>query len=217
MRFSKAPSWRFAESMDQLLLLALYTRDMAGLSPASDPAQPPPLTGMDSEPRLDLAEDDRDLAGRQWIGWWDDLLDNAILTHSGDGPTGRAAWERTQQIVDPPEFSALADRPALRKAMLATYSKGVRWTDAATSYPASPAVPYSQKQFFPWLTVKAAAEEAAFDQGVSIDTMRGVVLVLAVEGVWWHRHTPGAVLCSSEAAQNPAVARRVLREAFTPV
>jgi len=62
--------------------------------------------------------------------------------------------------------------------------------------------------------VRAAAEQIARSHRVSPDAIRACAVVLPVEGIWWNRFAPGAVLCSVRAALDPGVARSVLTEAF---
>jgi hypothetical protein len=62
--------------------------------------------------------------------------------------------------------------------------------------------------------VSAAAEGIVAERGVSPAAVRGMVMVLDVEGVWWRRVGPGAVVCSTGAAEHPRTAAPVLRNAF---
>jgi hypothetical protein len=39
-------------------------------------------------------------------------------------------------------------------------------------------------------------------------------MVLDVEGLWWRRVAPGAVLCSIAATEDPSTAGTILRDAF---
>lgn len=58
------------------------------------------------------------------------------------------------------------------------------------------------------------AEDVASRRSVELGAVRGHVVVLMVEGVWWERFMPGVALCSAAATQDPAVARTILQEAF---
>jgi len=58
------------------------------------------------------------------------------------------------------------------------------------------------------------AEEVARRHRVSLGAVRARAVVLPVEGNWWQRFAPGAVLCSVNAARDPAMARTVLADAF---
>jgi hypothetical protein len=49
---------------------------------------------------------------------------------------------------------------------------------------------------------------------VSPDAVRASAQVLPVEGVWWQRVRPRAVLCSVAAARDAATSRAALRDAF---
>jgi hypothetical protein len=62
--------------------------------------------------------------------------------------------------------------------------------------------------------VSATAEGIVAERGVSPDAVRGMVMVLDVEGVWSRQVAPGVVLCSVAATRDEATARAVLRDAF---
>ncbi len=67
------------------------------------------------------------------------------------------------------------------------------------------------REFFRWEWVRDSAEGVAAEHGVSPG---GGVTVLDVEGVWWRRVAPGAVLCSTAATEAPRTATTVLRGVF---
>ena len=112
-------------------------------------------------------------------------------------------------ITDPPEFTALADRPALRTAVAATFVEACRWTGEAKRSGMSAPQPR-----FGWSLVKQAAEDVAFDHGVDVGDVDGTVLVLTVEGMWSHMLGPGAALCSTAVAADAASAYALLRDVF---
>jgi hypothetical protein len=62
--------------------------------------------------------------------------------------------------------------------------------------------------------IKQIAEDVAFDHHVSLDAVQAKVVVLPVQGTWWRRLAPGAVLCSPAAAVDHATAQVMLRDAF---
>jgi len=63
--------------------------------------------------------------------------------------------------------------------------------------------------------VKQAAEDVAFDRGVDINDVDGIVLVLAVDGVWSRLLGPGVAICSSAAAADTSSAYALLHAVFT--
>jgi hypothetical protein len=124
---------------------------------------------------------------------------------------GYDAWAAGRNPMgDPPEFAALSDRPALREALVLTFEEGCRWADG-TRGSAHRRVGGAQ---FAWEVTKQVAGDVAFDRHVGIGAVDGLALVFAVEGSWWELFAPGVVLCSRAAAQDPMLARTILRSVF---
>jgi hypothetical protein len=217
MELVGSASWQFTESVDELPHVALYVRDVASLEVPADREVPPPLAGLPPvRPHL-LTGEERRAAGRDWAGWWRELLDVELRLHAGpDGPDdGYQAWlmrwgELRERVADPPEFRALEDRPALRKAVVDLYADAMTWVDEGPRAPER----LVGSGHFRWDPVSSSAQDVASRHGVSPGAVRGVAMVLDVDGVWWHRVAPGAAVCSVPATETPETAAAILRDVF---
>ena len=130
-----------------------------------------------------------------------------------DGQDDSSFWawaEDLGRVWDAPEFWSLADRRALREVTLALYPQARRWVDDGPSSPSR----RSGGGHFPWTTVRDIAEGVADERRVGLGEVRGRVMVLDVEGVWWRRVAPGVTLCSTAATDDSPTASTVLRDAF---
>jgi hypothetical protein len=210
-----SPSWRLCESEGDRAHVLLYIRDVAALDVPSEADSPPRLAGLppDRTPLLDDVR--RRRAGRDWADWWHALLEAERQGQAGagdlDDDASFQAWaEDLWRVWDAPEFRSLAGLRALWEVTVALYPEARRWVDDG------PGSPSRRRTWghFPWTTVSDTAEGVAAERGVSPDAVRGQVMVLDVEGVWWRRAAPGTVLCSTAAAEDPPTARAVLRDAF---
>lgn len=212
MQVAGSVSWRFAESArDSLPHVALFVRDALGLAVPPGPAVPPPLAGTVPDRRASLSDEERREAGRHWPGWWAALLgaevDRQEERPDPDHPALRARYE---EAGSPPDFAALADRPALRRAVVDTFPEALRWVDRLLD-----AGSRAQRAgSFPYALVRQVAEDVAFDRQVDVGAVRASAVVLEVEGRWWHLLAPGAVVCSAGAAADLHTAHLVLRRAF---
>jgi len=228
VRRAQSISWRFAESIDQLPLVALFVRDTLRLEVPAGGVIPPRLEGEVPDHSSLLAPVRRDAAGTGWTGWWQEVLARAgrlHLHHPGTRAAGLdlVAWARQMAVehreldaayppvFDPPEFAGLADRPALRQAVRVTFGEALRWADTQRRsllfLPARPAQFDSQ-------LVPAEAEQTAGLHRVDLGQVRACAVVVPVRGAWWHRFAPGAVVCSVHAARDPAVAHTIITDAF---
>jgi hypothetical protein len=206
-------SWRFGASAgDQLPHVALFVRDAVALPVAAGPAVPPRLAGSVPDHRDLLDEDERQIAGHQWTSWW-----HAVLgVSAGAQQASRADLiglsdlrTRHEQVGSPPDYAALLDRPALRRAVVKTFLEAHQWVDSQR--PGSRGL---REAPFPHRLVARVAEDVAFDRSVDIGDLHGSAVLLHVEGSWWHLMSPGAVVCSMEAAAQPDEAELILRRAF---
>jgi hypothetical protein len=218
MRFSQSMSWQFREADSQFLHLALYARDAAGLLVAPSADIPPRLAG-DPPASYGIAQvDQRALAGRQWRTWWARLLRYVVsdahrrwTEDFGDLDELLLTMRRDHEAVfDPPDFQTMADMPALRVVVAATFSAGLEWM----SRRARPAAQGPGHGAFPWEEVRNAAEGAAAERGVPLSEIKAAVHVLDVEGLWSYLAAPGCAICSSPTADSPDAARRLLSEVF---
>jgi hypothetical protein len=214
MRVAGTASWRLEESSGSLSEQALFVRDAARLAPPGNDMAPP-LIG-DVPDRSDvLGSADRQRAGVQWLNWWNQVLD-LELRRSGDSADGdasasaRARLAEHDAVCDPPNFTALANRPQLQAAAGATFEDFTRWQSTIRPRSREP----RQRGLLEWSLIKQTAEDVAFDRRVDIDAARATVVIVSVHGLWWRRVAPGAVLCSVGAATDPLTAQTLLRDAF---
>ena len=54
-----------------------------------------------------------------------------------------------------------------------------------------------------------AATAVAFDRDVPLEQVHGLLLPLAVTGIWWSQWAPGIVLGSFDALTDPTAARAI--------
>jgi hypothetical protein len=192
----------------------LYIRDVAALGVPAEADAPPRLVGLPLHRSPVLDDDRRRRAGREWADWWHALLEvegrDQTQTDEDDDSSLWAWAEDLARVWDAPEFWSLADQPALREATLALYPEARRWADAGPSSPSR----RTGEGHLPWATVRDTAEAVAAERGVSLGEVRGRVMVLDVEGVWWRRVAPRTAVCSTAATTDPPTARTVLRDAF---
>ena len=212
MELAGTTSWRFSESArDDLLHVALFVRDAAGIPVPPGPSVPPRLAGTVPDHRALLREDERQEAGRQWDGWWTALL--SVEDQSQDPPdadTLRARRARRARAGGPPDFAALADRPALHRAVVETWLHAHRWVGHRRLHFREE----QQEGCFDDRLIRQTAEDVAFDHSLDVGAVRGRAVLLDVEGSWWHLLAPGTVVCSIAAAAEPETAQLVLRRAF---
>lgn len=220
MRLAGTRSWRLSAGNSQSCELALFARDTAQLPIVGGDV--PALIGAAAAvmPMVDAVT--RQAAGEQWRSWWQQILDFEVrdrLNRVGGDARGRVrqVLVELQAVCDPPDFDALADRSALRAVVHAAFDDFRRWESARGS--ARPGggqespLEWSVMKL-EWSVMKQVAEDVAFDRGVRLDAVRARVVLLPVQGMWWHRQAPGAVLCSPEAARDPMTSYAVLHDAF---
>jgi hypothetical protein len=206
-------SWQLTEVEGDRAHVLLYIRDVAALEVPAEANAPPRLVGVAPRGTGVLDDGRRRRAGRDWSHWWSALLEVEGRERTGTDEDDSSVWawaEDLGRVWDAPDFWSLADRPALREVTLALYPEARRWVDAGPSSPTR----LRGEGHFPWTTVRDIAEGVAAGRGVSLAEVRGTVMVLDVEGVWWRRVIPGTALCSTAATEDPRTARRVLLDAF---
>jgi hypothetical protein len=212
MQIAGRPSWRFEENDAGDLHAALFTRDAGGLTPSPAPDIPPPLLvavdGLEPDSAHPAA------AAGQWVAWWRGLVGfriDEVQPRRRPAPDEdlhawlRAMAERHAAAFDPPEFTSLASMPELRAVATATFADGQRLLSR------QPQVP---PRAFDYRLVRAAAEAAATEFGVSPAEIDGAVDVLDVQGAWSFLAGPGYALCSRAAAADPEGAAQLLRTVF---
>lgn len=211
MQVSAHESWRFAVGIEQLPNAALFVRDALRLEVPPGPGIPPHVTGPLPVAGKVYTTQERRQAGLSWPGWWHQILAYEVgMSQPSDQADRRARLGRLAEDVGvPPDFNALSDRPALQDAVRAAFADGCRWAGEVRRNWLPP-----EEELFGWEITRAAAEEVAAHRSVPLGALQASVMVLMVEGVWWERFAPGAVLCSPTAAQDPADAHAIALDAF---
>lgn len=105
-------SWRIEVDEPQVLVVASFVRDAAGLRPEVDPANPPLEPAVAPGPGGSEG-DAAAAASAQWAAWWPRLLER-----------GAAAL----RDLEPPDFPALAGTPALQDLVRARFDDAVAWS-----------------------------------------------------------------------------------------
>lgn len=193
-------SWRFAESVDEQLLLALWARAALRLEIGHGP---PRLTGKVPDRREHL----QGAASDQWPAWWRALVADAVLFQDG---RSRARGRPLKRPAANVPLGLVDDGRDLRETVAGLLPEGMAGADALKRAATLP----GRGAAFAWRVVQEVAEDVAFDHTVELDQIRGVALVLPVDERWWQLAGPGAVLCSPAAAADPVAGRAALRAAF---
>lgn len=215
MQVAQSGSWQFREADSQILHVALYARDVAGLHVATSADIPPKLAGDLSRLNGLTSEDERALAGRQWRTWWSKLLRYAASDaqrrwtedYSDFAGLLDGLRQRQEDVFDPPRFATLAEMPALQDVVAAAFDPALNWLNHRAG-------PGEHTGALSWEAVQSAAEHVATDRGVPVGELRATVQVLTVDGVWSYMAAPGFALCSAALAVNPDAAWRFLEEVF---
>lgn len=219
MQRAGSASWQFTEGIEEMPLVALFVRDAVGLAVPAGSAIPPRLEREppgDHSNVLDFGQ--ADAAGLAWSDWWLQIVSLTVRQWQDESPSTdqharmRQRAAELRKVFDPPAFASLANSPALREAVHATFEDALRWVNTRRRALLMP--PQGRPDQFDYDTVRAVAEQVARQHQVNPGAVRGRALVLPVESKWWARFAPGAVLCSIAAARDPAVAQVVLTDAF---
>lgn len=204
-------SWRFAIDVNERLHAALFVRDALDLPVSGGQGIPPRLEGHVPHLAGQVPADARAEAAEAWPAWWETLVG---MERSRDSPTRDSEREHLThfaEVVDPPAWASLEDRPGLRSAVQGAFEQGGRWADVAVKPLKHPK---PERPVFVWDWVRDVAERVARDHRVGVGAVRGSAQVLVVAGRWWALHQPGAVVCSAAAAQDETTAREILRLTF---
>jgi hypothetical protein len=114
VRTAGRPSWQVIVEHPQVLAIALYIRDVAGLPHEAPPAD---LPGLVPPVAPDGATSASNEATAEWNAWWSRALSS--------GP-------RAEMELQPPDFPAFTDAPALRQLLQRHFEAARRWSDDGT-------------------------------------------------------------------------------------
>jgi len=104
-------SWEMSQDEPSPLVVALYVRDVTGLSPSAEPVLPP----LDPPVPAEQVDGDVEVASEQWDQWW------------------RRAWPGTLESLlelSEPGLPAFADEPELQALLLRFLPEARAWSDA---------------------------------------------------------------------------------------
>jgi hypothetical protein len=206
-------SWRFEVSFSQLPHLVLFVRDTLGIEVGGNTGVPPQLAHTVPDLSSRLEEAVRRQAGTEWEEWWEAAvgLDGGGSAAAREGGEAlREYGRRVVAVVDPLEWRSLAGRPALRRALVATFEDGLRFADSVRDLGDPPARP----DLFRAEVVRDAAESVADAAGVPVSSLDARADVVDVHGRWWVVSQRGQLLCSAEAARDAEVASQALMALF---
>jgi hypothetical protein len=212
MHFAGAESWTLNVSAEPGPL-AIYIRDALRLDTSGDPMSPPPLTSRPPDASALLTGEERRQAAVDWSVWWRNVLRFDGILHSTSGERDFLTWyrsfaeERAAAVGEAPGFDALARSPALHRACVELFPQARTWMSSEPSESGPSAVVEHG-------LAAAVAEDVAARRGMSIGSVRGVVLAYGVEGIWWRVAEPGVSACSTACLESKEAVRRVLHDVF---
>lgn len=216
MRRLGSPSWRLSVHAESSAIgFALFLRDCLDL-PIPPSPDAPPRDERIARRVAQLPETARQEAGPQWLVWWRRLVETEFRVHAPipfDVDPNALARERIgerQKVYDPPTFDALTASPALRTAALAVFDG----PPGPTPFAEADRHRGAGRQFA-WELTRDVAEALVLEHGVSPDRIDAAVLLIDVPGLWHHIPRPGAAVCTSGTAADPAAAESLLRAVFT--
>lgn len=211
---------RLALRSPQLLHVALYIRDTAGIRISGDSSAPPPLRRVEAT-RAPSAQVHSGGLGVQWMDWWRWIAEHeATAAAIGRDASFGGTLDVARQIVgtmelafDPPEFASLTGSPDLRALVAARHREALDWwsrLDVNGSLDGGESAAHG----IPIPIIQRAAETVATERGVPVDGLAADIGVLEVTGTWSQIVAPGYVLCSADLTRDVDVAEGVVRRAF---
>lgn len=214
-----AESWRgVIDTNPRLVHEALYVRDACGLGVVDDPSVPPRLLGEVVDHTSDLTLETRQSAGKQWLSWWHSMIVFEGAQQLGTLQLPGAGIERHEalaavyeSLLDWPEFDVLADQPALREAVRASYEDASRWQSERSHEEARARRTRGE---FGHGAFRPIAEALVERLGVQPGRLRAGVLVIGVEGEWSSLVVPGVLCCSESIVADPEQFPALVEKAF---
>lgn len=214
MKLVGSDSWFLSMSVDAMPHAALYIRDALGLDVTDDKASPPPLSHRPPDRKFLLTQDESAQARPEWLAWWRLILEGEARFHDPSSDrTDFSAWhsviaaERARTVGEPPEFDALAGSPVLRRAVVELFPEASHWRDHTSSRGA-------REPLIPWEITRDVANAVAERYMVSLGRVRGVILILGVDGTWAQILKPGIMICAEACLADSTTAADRLRDVF---
>lgn len=165
-------SWRFATDWSRYLHAVLFLRDSASLADEDFDGEPPPLIGLHQEINV-LDADDRLHAAQEWPDWWQAVVAAEARRNRPPRDADRLGPLETRvadlgRVIDPPEWTSLSERPALRLAARKLFADGCRWAEQHRADHVPPI-----KSQFHWEHVRDAAEAVTAELNVPAAALDG--------------------------------------------
>ena len=214
---SATGSWRVSvNSMPAILHEAIFLRDAVGLAVESSVEIPPRLRGGIPDYSGHFSLEWRTSSGVRWALWWSELVRWSVtpqlVSLLSDPMTSRG--KITDNYSSPAPLFLTEDRDAFVAAEL----DHVR--DLATQWIASLRNELRESKKPSPLSLSdserlgSVARGTAAQLGAPIETMKAVVVTLAVRGEWSHQPIEGVLLCSEDTMENEAIFAPLLAETF---
>ena len=215
MTAADLPTWEFrcVGGPSSPLSRALFVRDVCDLPVPRFASLPPRMTEPHPVASAALCLEEQREAAIEWRRWWLSTVDLHVRLSGGYCTPRQSAWRRDwdlpfEDVGAGPSYEGLADRPALRKAVLASVVHWPGWVEAETRRGSCGTVdPY-------WPQVTDIADAVIAEHAVSPALVRGLVFTVPVQGTWWSRWSPGVVVCTRAAACDEPTEREILRDVF---
>lgn len=181
--------------------LALFVREACSLVVPEVEWNPPRLIGDVIDLRDEVRSLDREVAGRQWLEWWANLLtlQDQLLCETDDSVVDREQLHHLTAThfgaFDGPRFDSLQSKPELMRAAQVAFPFALSWYShfskiaSSRSHP-SPIV----GQIVQEINKLHKGQESNALERRAID-----ILVLAVEGSWTSMTRSGVICCSQNA------------------
>lgn len=114
MHDTGGPGWRITMDTSGPMLIALYLRDVAGLDGAGKPLVSHAWPKVRQADHTHLTADVGGVTAlkTEWEAWWSQLV---------------KAYPGTAPELDPPDFKAFTNSPALRKVLQAHFGAALTW------------------------------------------------------------------------------------------
>ncbi len=211
-------SWRVAVDQKSLVLHeALFIRDAAGLPVEFTSEIPARLQGNVPDISSDFSLEWRARASERWTLWWHELVRWVALAQLvpmlSDSAFALGRPPDRYPHSPPPSFPMGDDDESPAEKLESVRRMANQWRStlrAELHTPRGlPSLIMSDSE-----QIGTIAEETAIRLGVPLESMRAVILTLAVIGDWSHRPLEGVLLCSEGVMENEALFETLLADTF---